>query len=89
VHLLCIYSSTSKADLNTMHGTRNTKTVNAQKARTKYNFKDVAADLVHLLCIIPVHERLLVLVELSILTTLYICAFCSTILTITNNRFLT
>jgi hypothetical protein len=89
VHLLCIYSSTSKAYLKTMRGTRNIKTVNAQQARNKHNFKDAARNLVHLLCtcIIPVHERLLLLVELSILATLYICVFCSTSLTITDNRF--
>lgn len=73
--MLCTYSSASKAYLNTMHGTRNIKTVNAQQARNKHNFKDVAGNLVRLLCtcIIPVHERLLLLVELSILATLYIC----------------
>jgi hypothetical protein len=48
VHLLCTYSSTSKDDLNTMHGTRNIKTSNAQQERNKYNFKDVARNLVHL-----------------------------------------
>jgi len=41
-----IYSSASKADLNTTHGTRNIITVNAQQARTKYNCKDVAGNLV-------------------------------------------
>jgi hypothetical protein len=89
VHLLCTYSSTSKAYLNTTHGIRNIKTVNAQRARNKHNFKDAAGNLVHLscTCIIPVHERLLLLVELSILAKLYICVFCSTILTITNNCF--
>jgi len=86
VHLLCIYSSASEVDLNTMHGTSNIKTINAQQARNKYNFKDTAGNLVHLLCVIPVHVRLLLLVEVSKLASLYICVFCSMILTITNNR---
>jgi hypothetical protein len=47
-NLLCIYSSTCKVDLNTMHGTRNSKTVNAQQTRNKYNFKDVGGNLVNL-----------------------------------------
>jgi len=70
-----------------MDGTRNIKTVNAQQARNKYNFKDAAGNLVHLLCVIPVHVGLLLLVELSKPATLHMCVFCSTILTITNNRF--
>ena len=73
MHLLRTHSSTRKAHLNTMHGTRNIKTVNAQQERTKYNFNDVAGNLVHLLCIIPVHVRLLLLVGLSTLATLYTC----------------
>ena len=86
MHLLCIYSSASEVDLNTMYGTRNIKTINAQQVRNKYNFKDAAGNLVHLLCTISVHVRLLLLVEVSKMAIFYICVFCITILTITNNR---